>query len=68
MFLINFSNLFLNCFFIIKLLFLINQLLFKIIMDGKQSEYDFLKFSKDYKITNNITRDEEILFSDKVKK
>ena len=37
-------------------------------MDGKQSEYDFLKFSKDYKITNNITRDEEILFSDKVKK
>ena len=37
-------------------------------MEGKQSEYDFLKFSKDYKITNNITRDEEILFSDKVKK
>ena len=37
-------------------------------MEGKQSEYDFLKFSKDYKITNNITRDEEILFSDKIKK
>ena len=37
-------------------------------MDGKQSEYDFLKYSKDYKITNNITRDEEILFSDKIKK
>ena len=37
-------------------------------MEGKQSEYDFLKFAKDYKITNNITRDEEILFSDKIKK
>ena len=37
-------------------------------MEGKQSEYDFLNYAKDYKIKNNITRDEEILFSDKVKK
>ena len=35
-------------------------------MEGKQSEYDFLNYAKDYKIKNNITRDEEILFSDKV--
>jgi serine/threonine protein kinase len=37
-------------------------------MEGKQSEYDFLNFAKDYKIKSNITRDEDILFSDKVKK
>ena len=29
-------------------------------MDGKQSEYDFLNFSKKYNIKNNITREEEI--------
>ena len=37
-------------------------------MEGKQSEYDFLNFTKDYSIKNNITRDEEIQFSDKVQK
>ena len=37
-------------------------------METKQSEYDFLHYAKDYKIKNNITREEEILFSDKVKK
>ena len=37
-------------------------------MEGKQSEYDFLNFTKDYTIKNNITRDEEIQFSDKVQK
>ena len=37
-------------------------------MEGKQSEYDFLNFTKDYSIKNNITREEEIQFSDKVKK
>ena len=37
-------------------------------MEGKQSEYDFLNFTKDYSIKNNITRDEEIQFSDKVNK
>ena len=37
-------------------------------MEGKQSEYDFLNFAKDYSIKNNITREEEIQFSDKIKK
>ena len=37
-------------------------------MEGKKSEYDFLDFTKDYSIKNNITRDEEIQFSDKVQK
>ena len=37
-------------------------------MEGKQSEYDFLNFTKDYSIKNNITREEEIQFSDKVQK
>ena len=37
-------------------------------MEGKQSEYDFLNFTKDYSIKNNITREEEIQFSDKIKK
>ena len=37
-------------------------------MDGKQSEYDFLNFSKNYNIKNNITREEEIQFSDKISK
>ena len=37
-------------------------------MDGKQSEYDFLNFSKKYNIKNNITREEEIQFSDKISK
>ena len=37
-------------------------------MEGKQSEYDFLNYAKDYSIKNNITREEEIQFSDKVKK
>ena len=35
-------------------------------MEGKQSEYDFLNLSKNYTLTNNITRDEEILYSDKI--
>jgi serine/threonine protein kinase len=35
-------------------------------MEGKQSEYDFLNLSKNYSIKNNITRDEEIQFSDKI--
>ncbi len=37
-------------------------------MEGKQSEYDFLNLTKDYTIKNNITREEEIQFSDKIKK
>ena len=37
-------------------------------MEGKQSEYDFLNFFKDYTIKNNITREEEIQFSDKILK
>ena len=37
-------------------------------MEGKKSEFDFLNLAKDYAIKNNITRDEEILFSDKIKK
>ena len=37
-------------------------------MERKQSEYDFLFFAKDYTIKNNITREEEIQFSDKIKK
>ena len=32
------------------------------------SEYDFMNFSKDNAITTNITREEEIQFSDKVEK
>ena len=37
-------------------------------MDGKQSEYDFLNLSKNYTIKNNVTREEEIQFSDKITK
>ena len=37
-------------------------------MEGKQSEYDFLNLSKNYTIKNNITREEEIQFSDKITK
>ena len=37
-------------------------------MEGKQSEYDFLNYSKNYNIKNNITREEEIQFSDKISK
>ena len=37
-------------------------------MEGKQSEYDFLNLSKNYTIKNNITREEEIQFSDKILK
>ena len=37
-------------------------------MEGKQSEYDYLNFFKDYTIKNNITREEEIQFSDKILK
>ena len=37
-------------------------------MEGKQSEYDFLNLSKNYTVKNNITREEEILFSDKIMK
>ena len=35
-------------------------------MEGKQSEYDFLNLSKNYTIKSNITREEEIQFSDKI--
>lgn len=37
-------------------------------MEGKQSECDFLNFRKDFSTKNNITRDEEIQFSDKIQK
>ena len=37
-------------------------------MEGNKSQYDFLSYAKDYSIKNNITRDEEILFSDKIRK
>ena len=37
-------------------------------MDRRQSQYDFLNLSKSYSIKNNITRDEEIQFSDKIYK
>jgi serine/threonine protein kinase len=37
-------------------------------MEGKQSEYDFLNLSKNYTLKNNITREEEIQFSDKINK
>lgn len=37
-------------------------------MEGKQSEYDFLNFAQNYSIKNNVTRDEEIQFSDKIDK
>ena len=37
-------------------------------MEGKQSEYDFLNFTKDFTIKNNVTREEEIQFSDTVQK
>ena len=37
-------------------------------MDGKQSVYDFLNLSKNYTIKNNITREEEIQYSDKITK
>ncbi len=35
-------------------------------MEGKQSQYDFLNLSKNYSVKNNITREEEIQFSDKI--
>ena len=35
-------------------------------MEEKQSEYDFLNFSKDMFIKKNITRDEEIQLSDNI--
>ena len=37
-------------------------------MEGKQSEYDFLNFTKDFTIKNNVTREEEVQFSDTVQK
>ena len=37
-------------------------------MESKQSEYDFLNLAQNYSIKNNITRDEEIQFSDNVNK
>ena len=37
-------------------------------MEGKQSEYDFLNFTKDFTIKNNVKREEEIQFSDTVQK
>ena len=37
-------------------------------MDSKQSEYDFLNLTNDYSIKKNITRDEELQFSDKIQK
>ena len=37
-------------------------------MDEKTSEYDFLNLSKNYSVKSNITRDEEIQFSDKIYK
>ena len=37
-------------------------------MDGKQSVFDFLNLSKNYTIKNNITREEEIQYSDKITK
>ena len=37
-------------------------------MEEKQSEYDFLNLSKNYSVKTNITREEEIQFSDKIDK
>ena len=37
-------------------------------MEEKQSEYDFLNLTKNYSVKTNITRDEEIQFSDKIDK
>ena len=37
-------------------------------MKGKQSEYDFLNLAQNYSVISNITRDEEIQFSDKINK
>ena len=37
-------------------------------MNEKQSEYDFLNLSQNYSVKTNITRDEEIQFSDKINK
>ena len=37
-------------------------------MKGKQSEYDFLNLSQNHSVKSNITRDEEIQFSDKIYK
>ena len=37
-------------------------------MEEIQSEYDFLNFSKDHFIKTNVTRDEQIEFSDKILK
>ena len=37
-------------------------------MKGKQSEYDFLNLAQNHSVTTNITRDEEIQFSDKIDK
>ena len=35
-------------------------------MKGKQSEYDFLNLSQNHSVKSNITREEEIQFSDKI--
>jgi serum/glucocorticoid-regulated kinase 2 len=35
-------------------------------MEEIQSEYDFLNFSKDHYIKTNVTREEQIQFSDKI--
>ena len=37
-------------------------------MEGQQINYDFLNLSNNYSIKNNVTRDEEIQFSDEVEK
>ena len=37
-------------------------------MKGKQSEYDFLNLSQNHSVKSNITREEEIQFSDKINK
>ena len=37
-------------------------------MEETSSEYDFLNFSKDHHIKTNVTRDEQIDFSDKLYK
>ena len=37
-------------------------------MEDAQSEYDFLNFSKDHYIKTNVTREEQIHFSDKILK
>ena len=37
-------------------------------MKGMQSEYDFLNLSQNHAVKSNITRDEEIQFTDKINK